>query len=75
MDIVVVSVAANPVAMVGVQGQETPLHAAVELGHMEIAKLLVEVKADVNARDKVVLRRRGRDGVELLNDWQMLIGL
>ena len=37
----------------GRQGQRTPLHAAALSGHAEAAKLLVEAKADVDARNKV----------------------
>ena len=35
------------------QGQATPLHAAALAGHVEVAKQLVEAKADVDARDEV----------------------
>jgi ankyrin repeat protein len=37
----------------GRQNQMTPLHAAAWSGRVEVAKLLVEAKADIDAGDKV----------------------
>jgi ankyrin repeat protein len=39
---------------VGLQNQETPLLLAVRGRRVEVAKLLVEAKADVNERSKVI---------------------
>lgn len=34
----------------------TPLHLAVSCGHIEVVRLLLEAKADVNARDSIEYR-------------------
>ena len=38
---------------ISTQDQETPLHLASQRGHTEVAALLVQGGADVNAREKV----------------------
>jgi len=40
----------------------TPLHAAAIGGHLEVARLLLEVGADITAKDEVGERRVGGDG-------------
>jgi len=37
------------------QDQATPLHIAAHNGHLEVVKLLMAHKADVNVMDKVVM--------------------
>jgi ankyrin repeat protein len=44
---------------VGRQNQDTPLLAAVGSGHVEVAKLLVEAKADINERNEVCTLNHG----------------
>ena len=42
----------------------TPLHAAVQKDHLAVARLLLEAKADINAKDAVSGRSVGDAGLE-----------